>query len=106
MHGNNSLGATEEEEEEEEEQEEDGEDEEEDDDDDDLDRGPSPSRPRAHVRVADARVRRAGRSFPLAAVVLPPRRGARPPLPLAAACVPPCFRSTMRSFKGPGPPPL
>ena len=70
MHGNDSLGATEEEEEEEEEQEEDGEDEEEDDD-DDLNRGPSPSQPRAHVRVADARVRRAGRRFSLAAARIP-----------------------------------
>ena len=85
MHGNNSLGATEEEEEEEEEQEEDGEDEE-DDDNDDLNRGPSPSRPRAHVRVADARVRRAGRSFPLAAARIPrcPSPSPRRVSPLAA----------------------
>ena len=52
----------------------------EDEEEDDPDRGPSPSRPRAHVRVADVH-----RSFPLAAAVLPPRRNARPPLPLAAA---------------------
>ena len=37
---------------------------------------------------------------------VPRRRGARPPSPLATACVPPRRRSTMRSFEGAGPPPL